>query len=370
MNSRYMNVLNFKSVLLNGTDRYTKELQLPDYLYDRSGRLDREKTLAMLLREEYGQVMDDGVEVTVSQVGVRTQNVYAGKCRKHITLQFELRKEDRRSSFPVDLFLPKCEEYPVVVALDFSLDVNRCYCPLEELMENGIGVARVLYTNVTSDDGDFENGIAPLLADRSDPTAAGKLMIWAYAAGLIGKYLLDEGIVPQSRLFVSGHSRLGKASLLAAAVYPYFNGVHSNNSGCSGVAISREKRGETIAKICKAFPYWFAPNYQKYADREAEAPFDQHYLTALISPRLLSIATAVEDTWADTEAQFLSAEAASAIYEKDGVEGLVHIDQPLVPGYASMDGRIGFVLRNGPHYFSRDDWKFFVTFIKQHKETT
>ena len=363
-----MNALNFKSVLLSDTDRYSKELRLPDYPHDQNGRLDREKALELLLDEEYGHVMDDGVEVNVTEVKTITQNVYAGKCKKHILLQFELRKEDHRSSFPVDLFIPNTEDFPMVVALDFSLDVNRCYCPLEELMGNGVGIARVLYTDVTSDDGDFDNGVAPLLTDRSDPKSAGKLMLWAYAAGLIGNYLLEQKIVTKDRLYVSGHSRLGKAALLAAAVYPQFCGVHSNNSGCSGVAISREKRGETIAKICDVFPYWFAPNYLKYANREAEAPFDQHYLTALISPRLLSIATALEDTWADTEAQFLSAEAASAIYELDEVTGLIRVDHPLEPGYSSMEGRIGFTLRKGPHYFSRDDWQFFVEFIKAHKE--
>ena len=74
-----MNALNFQSVLLRDTDRYSKELQLPDYLYDRNGRLDREKTLKLLLDEEYGHVSDDGVEVTVTEVKTITRNVYAGK---------------------------------------------------------------------------------------------------------------------------------------------------------------------------------------------------------------------------------------------------------------------------------------------------
>lgn len=362
------NSLHFSSVLLNNTERYSTELKLPDYIYGADGKLDRKKTLDILLDEEYGRVEDGGIELSVT-VSKTVTDAYSGKCKKHIQFDFELRKEDLRSSFPVNLFIPDTNEsYPLIVALDFSINANTCYCPLEELMDSGVAVARVLYTDVTSDDGDFDNGIAPLLTDRSKPSSAGKLMIWAYAAGLVGKYMLEHGYASPDSLYVSGHSRLGKTALLAAALYTEFCGVHSNNSGCSGVAISREKHGETVAKICKQFPYWFAPNYLKYVDNEQNMPFDQHYLTALISPRKLSIAAAELDTWADTEAQFLSAEAASVIYEKDGVIGLSKSNEIPTVGYSNINGNIGFMLRRGTHYFNRDDWQFFIGFIKSHKE--
>ena len=191
-------------------------------------------------------------------------------------------------------------------------------------------------------------------------------MLWAYAAGLIGNYMLEQKHVKKEALYVAGHSRLGKTALLAAALYPdLFAGVHSNNSGCSGVAVSREKQGETIAIICRLFPYWFAPKYQEYADREYEMDFDQHYLTALIAPRKLCVATAERDKWADTEAQYLSLEAASVIYEKMGVAGLVSTDRPMTTGMSSDDGRIALIMRSGPHYFSRHDWNFFLNFIKK-----
>ena len=364
-----MSELCFSSALLNDSERYSKELRLPDYLYSEDGHLDRQRTIDVLLDCEYGRISDENIELTASVVKVRTESVYAGKCKQHILVDFELRKQDRRSCFPVDIFIPNTDkDYPLIVALDFPIDVNKCYCPIEELMDMGVAVARVLYTDITSDDGDFDNGIAPLLTDRSKPMSAGKLMIWAYAAGLIGKYMLEKGYASSDKLYVSGHSRLGKSALLAAALYTEFCGVHSNNSGCSGVAISREKRGETISKICKQFPYWFAPSYLKYADNEQSMPFDQHYLTALISPRKLSICAAVQDTWADTEAQFLSAEAASVIYERDGVVGLSKTREIPTVGYSNARGNIGFMLRGGTHYFSRDDWKFFIGFIKSQKE--
>ncbi len=363
----------FESNLLKHTDRYSKNLSLPDYLYDENGNFDRQATLRVLLSEEYGFVDDQGVTLNVSVLKERQEDpysgIYAGRCKKHIQFQFTLTKKDRSAAFPVDLFLPDTEEdAPLVVALDFRLDAETCYCPLEEILEQNVAVARVLYSNITSDDGDFENGIAPLLTDRTDPHAAGKIAIWAYAAGQIGSFMLEQGYVKPDRLYVAGHSRLGKTALLAAAIYPQFAGVHSNNSGCSGVAISREKRGETVEIICRLFPYWFATNYQKYAGRECEMPFDQHYLTALIAPRRLCVATAERDEWADTEAQYLSLEAASAIYEKCGVPGLVNREL-MTTGSSSSEGRIALIMRSGPHYFSRHDWNFFLDFIKKQHGT-
>ena len=366
-----MNKLTFKSNLLQQTDRYSKELSLPDFLYDEKGNFDRESTIQLLLSEEYGFVDATDVKLDVSVLKVREEGpysgVYAGFCKKHIKYQFTLSKNGREASFPVDLFLPDTDDAdrPLVVDLDFDLNVERCYCPIQEIMEQNVAVARVLYTDVTSDNNDFETGVAPLLTDRTNPHAAGKLAIWAYVAALIGGYMLEEKHVKPGKLFVAGHSRMGKTALLAAALYPdLFAGVHSNNSGCSGVAISREKHGETIAIICNLFPYWFAPKYQEYANRENEAPFDQHYLTALIAPRKLCVATAERDEWADTEAQYLSLEAASVIYEKMGTVGLVN-PQLMKTGMSSDQGQIALIMRSGPHYFSRHDWNFFLNFIKK-----
>ena len=367
-----MNTLSFESDILKRTDRYSDRFSLPDYIYNENGRFDRERTLALLLHEEYGELCADGISSHVTIERERTNRVYAGKAKKHIRFRFCFEKKGRFTSFPVDLFLPNTEvDCPLVVALDFSLDIERCYCPVEELMEANVSIARVLYTDITTDDNDFASGIAPLLIpDRNDPHAAGKLRLWAWAAEQIGRYMLTEQYVKTGALFVSGHSRLGKTALLTAALSPIFSGVHVNCSGCSGVAISREKKGETIEKICNRFPFWFAPCYQNYANRESEMPFDQHYLTALIAPRKLCVVTAEEDTWADTEAQYLSLEAASVIYHQNGVVGLDRSRGLLRTGMHSTEGNIKLILRKGPHYFSRDDWHFFVAYVLREDEMT
>ena len=92
-------------------------------------------------------------------------------------------------------------------------------------------------------------------------------------------------------------------------------------------------------------------------------PFDQHYLGALVAPRKLCIVTAEKDTWADTDAQFLACLAASPAWECDGKKGFVCPDRLPQPGDFFREGEIAFHLREGTHFFSRDDWRRYLDLI-------
>lgn len=360
-----MKQLDLRSALLRETTRYPAGFTLPDLPRDEKGDFDREKARNILLSEEYGVVADEGITHTVS-MGKTKENCVAGKCARYCRWTFTFSKNGDAAGFPADLYLPAVPlaGRPLVVALDFPADPTRNYFPMEEVLARGVALARVQYDLVTSDDGDFTNGLARLLVpDRSDPQAAGKLAIWAWAAAAVARELVGQGIAQSDTLWISGHSRLGKTALLAAALDPVFAGVHSNNSGCSGMAISREKTGETVAQITRTFPYWFAPRYASYADREREMPFDQHFLAALVAPRRLSVSAAEQDTWADTEAQFLCAEAASVAWREQGAVGLDPACGLPRVGERSLNGRLAFQTRPGTHYFSLDDWRFLLDFI-------
>jgi hypothetical protein len=317
-----------------------------------------------LLSEEYGYVVEEGVRVSVTETDDAPVVPNASGYKAHKRIRFEVSKGEKSSAFHTDLFFPYAEgDIPLIIDLDFSISEELNYFPLQLIMEKKVAVARIHYSEVTADSADFDSGIAPLVCDRSDPHSAGKLAIWVYAAGLVGKYMLEKGYVSPHRLFVSGHSRLGKTALLAAATYEFFEGAHSNCSGCCGAAISREKDGETVEKIVNKFPYWFTPEFAKYAGRENEMPFDQHYLTALIAPRKISIVTAKEDEWADAEAQYLTAEATSVIYEKLGVAGFDRSRGFLGTGMKSTEGNIVLSKRDGRHRFFPEDWEFFIDSI-------
>lgn len=357
-----MENLKFKSALIG--DKYEKDFVLPDYVRS-NGKFDREKTLDIIIREEYGVIDETGVEVIVKDVTDKNFDLtygysFCGKA-EHTALEFTIAKGGRSSAFVVDLFVPINVSNPdFVVQIDFMKNLPAKYCPVEELMDGKIAVAHLYYNEIATDNGDFSSGIAPVLVDRNYEYSAGKLSLWAYAAKTVGEYLLKQGYVSSEKLYVAGHSRLGKTALLTAASYKIFAGCMVNCSGCCGAAISRGKKGETLKVITDVFPYWFTPHFKKYAEKEFEMPFDQHYLMAAVAPRKVMVVAASEDEWADTDAQYLCAEAASAAYKELGFTGLKNINEPLEIGESNIGGEISFFVRKGMHFFSREDWKFYL----------
>lgn len=190
--------------------------------------------------------------------------------------------------------------------------------------------------------------------------------MWAWAAQRVLDWAESQPSLDMERSAVCGHSRLGKTALFAAATDERFKMAYSNDSGCSGAAITRDKQGERIDVIVGAFPYWFCENYSKYAGHEDKMPFDQHYLAALIAPRYLYIASAAEDIWADPVSEMLTCVAVSEVYEKMGKKGFVCCDRLPKSGDVYHEGAVGYHLRDGLHYFSREDWQKAMAFMKKH----
>ena len=254
---------------------------------------------------------------------------------------------------------------PIFVHINFSDAIPHKYQLTEEIIDNGCAVFTVYYQDVSTDDGNFENGCAKLLCpDRNDPHAPGKIAIWSWAIMRIIDYVETLDIYNPDTLAVIGHSRLGKTTLLTAAFDERVKFACVNNSGASGDALSRGKVGENIKDITTRFPFWFCPNYLKYADRENDLPFDQHFLISLVAPRSVLSGTAKEDTWADPDSQYLALTLTDPVYALYGKRGLVHSDNMPVCPERLPDGDCCFHLRDGAHYLSREDWNFYIEFIK------
>ena len=97
-------------------------------------------------------------------------------------------------------------------------------------------------------------------------------------------------------------------------------------------------------------------------------PFDQHFLLASIAPRYVCVGSASEDKWADPVSEFLSCVAASSVYNNYRINGFVYEDRLPEVGDSFFDGAIGYHLRKGAHYFSRQDWLKLIEFIKAKEE--
>lgn len=242
-----------------------------------------------------------------------------------------------------------------------------CY---DKIIDRGYGVATMSYQDIYPDVAGKgkEHSITALFPDdhpdRVAPDEWQALGAWAWGLSRIADFLETQERVDMRKITVMGHSRHGKAALWAGAQDERFGIVISNNSGCGGAAMSQRVYGENIARITNSFPDWFCPYFSSYANNEANLPFDQHELVALIAPRKVYIASAVEDRWADPKGEFLSGYYAGPVYELYGLKGLETSVLPSVRQPIMND--IGYHIREGIHDVTDYDWMRFMDFADKH----
>lgn len=234
--------------------------------------------------------------------------------------------------------------------------------PYEKIISRGFGVATIYYCDIYPDLEKADGAPQSVYSIFKEPMN-GAIAAWSWG---LSRALDALETVPQAdakRVVAVGHSRLGKTALHAAAFDGRFAGAVSNDSGCMGAALSRRQFGETVEAITRQFPFWFSPNLNKWAGREAEMPADQHQMLALVAPRPLYVASASEDLWADPRGEFLSLAEASKVYALFGAKNLPSkgnfaVEKPFI-------GDVGYHMRKGRHDMVEYDWENFCNFFSK-----
>ena len=240
---------------------------------------------------------------------------------------------------------------------------------LDQILAGGYGLASLNLDLLAADSAtDYWKGAARLMGRTEGgppgPEESGALGLWAWGLSRAMDYFETLPAIDASKVAVIGHSRMGKCALWAAANDGRFGMAISNNSGCGGAALNRRDYGETVAIITTAFPYWFCGNFARHAGQEQRMPVDQHELVALIAPRPVYIASAVEDRWADPRGEFLAALHAEPVYRliNAGGLGVTELPEPDHP----VGGTIGYHLRSGQHDLTDYDWQQYLRFAGRH----
>ena len=243
-----------------------------------------------------------------------------------------------------------------------------CY---DKIIDRGYAIVTMCYHDIYPDANGMEmrdHSICSLFPDYRQHAewsdGWGAIGAWAWGSSRIADYLATQKWADMSRLAVIGHSRQGKAALWAGAQDTRFKVVISNDSGCSGAALSKRVIGENINIIYNTFPWWFCPAYKFYDANEAALPFDQHELIACIAPRFVYVASAEEDLWADPVGEFTATSLAEPVYNLYGMKGL---GTSVMPGiHQPIMHDTGYHIRAGVHDVTSYDWERYMDFCDMH----
>lgn len=220
---------------------------------------------------------------------------------------------DAQPSFLLRLFVPAAAgPFPVIVSGDgcwrYADDAA-----VQALLSRGYVFAEFNRVEVAPDPLGPRVSLALAQADAGPRTLAA--WAWAYHRVVDALHTLDW-IDPRATAVV-GHSRGGKAALLAGATDERIALTSANNSGAGGAGCFRHlgPGAESLADLLGAFGYWFDPQLQAYIGLEQDLPFDQHFLKALVAPRALLTTEALDDHWANPQGSWQTHRAARCVFE-------------------------------------------------------
>ena len=241
----------------------------------------------------------------------------------------------------------------------------------QQVLQRGWGYAVYIPVSVQADHGaGLSSGIIGLV-NKGKPRSAedwGALKAWAWGASRVLDYLQTHQDVDATRVAIEGHSRFGKAALVAMAYDSRFAAAFISSSGAAGAKLHRRNAGEIVENVASSGEYhWMAGNYLKYAGplQWNDLPVDAHELIALCAPRPVFISSGnVGDAWVDARGMFLAAAAAGPVYRLLGKKDLgTDVFPPVERGL--MDGELAYRQHNGGHT-PGPNWPFFLQFAARY----
>jgi hypothetical protein len=238
----------------------------------------------------------------------------------------------------------------------------------QQVLAKGWGYAIYIPTSVQEDKGDgLSQGVIGLV-NHGQPRKLddwGALRAWAWGASRALDYFETDKSVDAKQVGIDGHSRYGKAALVAMAYDPRFAIAYISSSGEGGAKLFRRNFGEQIGNVAGTGEYhWMAGNFLKYAGplTENDLPVDAHELIALCAPRPVFIGAGATngDGWVDAKGMFLAAVGVGPVYKLLGKKDLGRTEFPAIET-AVIDGDVAFRQHSAGHT-PAPNWPTFLTF--------
>ena len=176
----------------------------------------------------------------------------------------------------------------------------------------------------------------------------GVLAGWAWGASRVADYLVTDRAIDKNKLIITGASRNGKSSMIAAAFDDRLMGapVVTGGGGLGAYRFAGPRRSETLDIMEKKYPNWFSPNLHEFWGQREKLPFDQHWFLALAAPRPFIALEGNTDT----------------ISLPDAVR---HSIAGALPAYTLYDAKdhLGVNYANHGHAFTAEDWTAMMDFF-------
>lgn len=269
---------------------------------------------------------------------------------------------------------------PVIIRLEWP-DAKPEAVSINECLSRGWGLLTMDCSALQPDSGQYLTDYLIGLVNKGNwrkPQDWGTLAAWSWGVSRLLDFFEKDTVVDARRIGIAGHSRYGKAALVAMAYEPRLAVGYVSCSGALGAAPIRRNCGEDIESlIWEKLYHWTAGNFMKwmgalhegaYMPRKCELlTVDAHALLSLCAPRPVLITGGTEDSWTDAYGMYLTCRDASPVYKLLGAKGVNMPDAQPIPGKDYTDGDIAYRCHVGGH-IDTPDWGAFARFAARYLE--
>ncbi len=221
--------------------------------------------------------------------------------------------------------------------------------PLDKIVANGFGLVAVYPSEVVPDSARPGSlALAELFPDSDRP---GALALWAGLHDTVAELITQE--LGKREIIAYGHSRYGKTALLAGAWFDRIDGVVAHQSGTLGASDMRDRDGEPLDALVRAYPHWGRADLSARSEDPFRLPRPAQLLQAIGGKPVL-LGNAQRDVWSDPTGAWTESYAA---WGND-------FGAP-TPGTFDASAAKAFWLRPGTHGVVKEDWEAFLDWANE-----
>ena len=242
----------------------------------------------------------------------------------------------------------------------------------QQVLAKGWGYATLNPGSIQADNGwGLTLGIIGLMnkGQPRKPDDWGSLRAWAWGASRAIDYFETDKAIDAKHIAIEGHSRFGKAALVAMAYEPRMWTAYVSSSGEGGAKLHRRDWGETVENVAGSGEYhWMAGNFIKYSGplHWNDLPVDSHELIAMCAPRPVFISGGATngDGWVDAKGMFMAAAGAGPVYKLLGKKDMGTTEFPPMETPLT-DGDVAFRQHSSGHT-DGPNWPVFIQFASRY----